>query len=84
LLTAAAVVAAWWGWRRAGGLVGVLAGSYAGLVGAAVAVADAGGGVEIGPGPAVTAAGGAILLLGSLATVAVSPPGRTPPTDRAR
>ena len=56
---------------------------YAGLIGTAVTAADARGVVDIGPGPPVTAVGGAILLLGSIATVIVSPPGRTPPTRRA-
>ncbi len=77
LLTAAAVVAAWWGWRRAGGAVGVVAGLYAATVGLAVATADAAASVvEIRPGAMVTAAGGGVLLVASVATVVVAPPGQ--------
>lgn len=76
LLTAAAVVAAWWGWRRAGGTVGVVAGLYAAGVGVAVASADAAAVVEIRPGAPVTAAGGGVLLLASVATLVVTPPSR--------
>jgi hypothetical protein len=84
MLAATGVVVAWWGWRRPGGAVGALAGSYAGIIGVAVATADAGEFVAIGPGPAVTALGGATLLAGSIATVVISPPDRRRPTHRAR
>lgn len=73
LLTAAAVVAAWWGWRRPGGAVGVLAGLYAAAVGIAVATADATA-VDIRPGALVTAVGGGLLLLASIATLVVGSP----------
>ncbi len=82
LLVAAAVVVAWWGWRRPGGVVGVIAALYAGGIGVAVATADTAAVVEVRPGPAVTALGAAVLLAGAVATLVVSPPGR--PTGPAR
>jgi len=68
LVAVVAVVGAWWGWPRAGGIVGIVAASYAGGVGVAVATASSPG-VDIEPGPLVTAIGGAILLAGSIACV---------------
>lgn len=81
LLTLAAMVLAWWGWRRVGGGLGIAAGLYAGGVGLAIARAPAV--VDIGVGPRVTAVGGFVLLAASIATCVVSGPGRTPPTDPA-
>jgi hypothetical protein len=81
LLTAAAVVAAWWGWRRPGGLIGMAAGLYAFAVGAAVAMADQQSAVDIRPGATVTAVGGAVLALASVATALVT---ADPPTGPAR
>jgi len=82
LVTVAAVVLAWWGWRRIGGGLGIVGGLYAGGVGVAVARAPAV--VEIGLGPRVTAVGGLILVVASGATCAVSHLGRIRPTDPAR
>jgi len=81
LVTVAAMVLAWWGWRRVGGGLGIAGGFYAGAVGVAVERAPAV--VEIGLGPRVTALGGLMLLAASVATCVVSAPGRTPPTARA-
>lgn len=83
LLTAIAVVAAWWGWRRPGGAVGVLAGAYAATVGTAVATADAQAVVDIRPGAAVTAVGGGLLALASIATLLITPPRPGRPTGPA-
>lgn len=65
LLTAIAVVAVWWGWLRPGAAVGVVAGVYAGGVGAVVARTSTRG-ITLEAGPAVTAAGGLALLAGSV------------------
>jgi hypothetical protein len=81
LLTACAVVAAWWGWRRPGGLVGIAAGLYATAVGVAVATADQQSAVDIRPGATVTAVGGVVLALASVATALVT---ADPPTGPAR
>ncbi|MFV0306351.1 MAG: hypothetical protein ACK5OX_01235 [Desertimonas sp.] len=78
LLTIGAMVLAWWGWRRVGGVVGIGTGLYAGGVGWAIATAPAV--IEIRPGAAVTAAGGAVMVAASALTVLVSPPGRSVPT----
>lgn len=83
LLTAAAVVTAWWGWRRVGGVLGAVAGAYAGGIGLVMARVDARRIIDVQIGPAITAFGGAVLLLGGLATLVVSHPGRTRPTDLA-
>ncbi|CAN5800528.1 hypothetical protein BH18ACT2_BH18ACT2_19940 [soil metagenome] len=77
LITALAVVAAWWGWPRTGGVLGVVAGGYAGGVGLAIGAADVTNAVEIQFGAPVTAAGGALLVLGSLAAVVLG--WRAPP-----
>ena len=82
LQVAVAVVVAWWGWRRPGGIVGVFAALYAGGIGIAVATADTAAVIEVRPGPAVTALGAALLLAGAVATVVVSP--RDRPTGPAR
>ena len=81
LLAATAVVVTWWGWPRTGGAVGIVAGLYAGGVGAAVTAADASDLVDIRFGAAVTAAGGLVLLLGAVGAVVV---GTVRPTDRGR
>lgn len=85
LLTAVAVVVAWWGWPRTGGAVGVVGGLYAGGVGLAVSTADAVQVVDTQFGAAVTAVGGLVLLLGSLAAIVIGwqSPARAP-TDLAR
>ena len=70
LLAVGAVVAAWWGWPRAGGGLGVLAALYAGGTAVAVARAPAGDLVDIELGTFVTAAGALALLGGSIAAVA--------------
>jgi hypothetical protein len=70
LLAVGAVVAAWWGWPRAGGSVGVLAALYAGAVG--VAVGRAGSAVvHVEPGPAVTVGGAVVFAAGSIGAVVV-------------
>lgn len=68
LIAIVAVVGAWWGWPRAGGAIGVLAAVYAGGVGLAVRTA-ASDVIDIEPGATVTALGGAILLVGSVASI---------------
>lgn len=78
LLVVTAVVTAWWGWRRVGGVLGVVAGLYAGGVGVAVATARTV--VEIRSGPLLTTIGAVVLAVAAAATCIVSPPGRTPPT----
>ena len=81
LLAATAVIAAWWGWPRAGGALGVIAGAYAGGVGLAVATADAALVIDVEAGAVVTAAGGVMLVLGSAAAVII---GWRPPRDPGR
>lgn len=76
LLTIGAMVLAWWGWRRPGGLLGVVAGVYAAAVGGAVTTAPSA--IDIEAGPWITVAGGVVLLVASVATCAISPPGRSP------
>jgi hypothetical protein len=70
LLAAVAVVAAWWGWPRAGGLVGIGAAIYGGGVGLAVGRVSTGL-VDVEPGPVVTFVGALILGAGSLAAIVV-------------
>lgn len=81
LLAATAVIAVWWGWPRAGGAVGVVAGGYAGGVGFAVATADVPRVLDVEAGAVVTAAGGLVLLLASVAAVII---GWRPPIGPAR
>ena len=70
LLAVVAVVSAWWGWPRIGGSVGVLAAAYAGGIGLAVSIAtDASRFVRIQAGAPVTAFGGGVLLVGSVAAI---------------
>ena len=71
LSSAAAVVAAWWGFRRSGGVIGVASALYAGGLGLAVATAEPRALVEVRPGPAVTARG-------ARAAPSASPPRCTP------
>jgi hypothetical protein len=71
LLTVGAVVAVWWGWGRAGGAVGVVAATYAGVIGAAVAAAREAELVDVGAGPSVTTVGSLVLLGGAVAAVVV-------------
>lgn len=92
LLAASAVVAAWWGWPRAGGTVGVIAALYGGGVG--IAVGGAGSHVvHVEAGPAVTIVGAVVLAAGSVGAVVigwragqpteVNPTGPGSPTRRA-
>ncbi len=70
LLAAGAVVAAWWGWPRAGGAVGVVAALYGGGVG--IAVGRAGSDlVHVETGPAVTIVGALVLAAGSVGAVVI-------------
>jgi hypothetical protein len=81
LMAVAAVVVAWWGWPRAGGALGIVAGLYAGGVAIAVSAAPVTEGVvDLELGGPVTAVGGVALLVGSVLGVALP----TPPTARAR
>jgi hypothetical protein len=70
LLSVVAVVAAWWGWPRAGGVVGLIAAVYGGAMGFAVnsARSDL---VRIEPGTMVTIVGAVILAGGSIAAIVV-------------
>lgn len=71
LLAAAAVVAVWWGWARAGGVIGIVAAVYAGVIGVAVAAAPEADLVDLGTGPTVTAVGAVVLLAGAVAALVV-------------
>ena len=71
LLTVVAVVAVWWGWGRPGGVLGIVAAVYAGIIGAAVAAAPQAGLLDIGAGPVLTAIGGVVLLGGAIAATIV-------------
>jgi hypothetical protein len=86
LIAVVAVVAAWWGWPRTGGAIGIVAGLYAGGVSLAVRAA-ASDVVDVAAGPTVTAVGAAVLRVGSLGCVvagAQDAAGRvTPPTGLA-
>ncbi|MET0323937.1 MAG: hypothetical protein ABW219_01850 [Ilumatobacteraceae bacterium] len=81
LLAVVAVVAAWWGWPRLGGALGVIAAAYAGGVATAVSAAPAASEVvDVQHGAPLTAVGGLVLLVGSVGCVVV---GFTAPTDLA-
>ena len=71
LLTVVAVVAVWWGWGRPGGVLGIVAAVYAGIMGAAVGAAPQAGLLDIGAGPILTATGGVVLLGGAVAATIV-------------
>jgi hypothetical protein len=72
LLAVVGVVAAWWGWARPGGAVGIVAAVYAGAVGTAILLAPTRGRVLARAiGPTVTTVGGAVLLAGSIAVLVV-------------
>lgn len=72
LLLTAGVVAVWWGWRRAGAVLGGLAGLYAAAVGGIIALASPDGRtVQISNAPATTAIGAAIVLIGCVLAVTV-------------
>lgn len=78
LLAAAAVVAVWWGWGRAGGVVGVVAAIYAGAIGVTVAAAPDAELVHVGVAPFVTAVGAFVLLAGAVLAIVIGtgvPPG---------
>jgi hypothetical protein len=80
LLAAVAVVAAWWGWPRAGGAVGVIAAVYGGGMGLAVSRTDAEL-VRVEAGSTATFVGALILAAGSIAAILLS---STPPDRGAR
>ena len=72
LLAVVGVVAAWWGWARAGGVIGVVAALYAGTVSAAILTAPTRGRVLARAiGPTVATIGGVVLLAGSIAVLVV-------------
>jgi len=74
LLAVVAVVAAWWGWPRAGGALGLVSAAYALTVALAVLSATTRGrGLARAPGVAVTVAGAAVLAAGSIAVLVVRP-----------
>jgi hypothetical protein len=79
LLAAVAVVAAWWGWPRTGGAIGLAAALYGGGMGFALnsARSDL---VRIEPGTGITIVGAVILAGGSLAAIIVGcrPAGSAP------
>jgi hypothetical protein len=70
LLAAVAVVAAWWGWPRTGGVLGALAALYGCGVGVTVSLAGSDL-VHIEPGAVVTIGGAVILAAGSIAAIFV-------------
>ena len=77
------VVAAWWGWARVGGVVGVLGALYAGAVATVVLAAPTRGRVlGRGVGPSLTAVGAVVLLAGAIAVLVVGA-GVSRPTDPA-
>jgi len=69
LLAVSAVVAAWWGWPRAGGLVGVIAALYAGAIALAVSLAPTGRAIDALVGAPVTIVGAVVLLAGAVAAI---------------
>jgi hypothetical protein len=69
LLAVSAVVAAWWGWPRAGGVVGVVAALYAGAIALAVSLAPSGRAIDALAGAPVTFLGAGALLGGSVAAI---------------
>lgn len=89
LLAISAVVAAWWGWPRAGGALGIVAATYAGGVAAAIAAAPDARYIDVMTGAVGTAIGGLVLLAGSVAAIIVGNPRAaasllTPPTAPGR
>jgi hypothetical protein len=72
LLAVVAVVAAWWGWARPGGAIGVVAALYAGTTSVAIMTAPTRGRVLARAiGPTVTTIGAVALLAGSIAVLVV-------------
>ena len=69
LLAVSAVVAAWWGWPRAGGLVGEIAALYAGAIALAVSLAPSDRAIDALAGAPVTFLGAVALLGGSVAAI---------------
>jgi polyferredoxin len=83
LLAVVAVVAAWWGWARPGGAVGVVAALYTLTVGLAILAAPTRGRVLArSVGATVTTLGGALLLAGSIAVLIVGQAVTSPPSAR--
>jgi hypothetical protein len=79
LLAVVGVVAAWWGWARPGGVIGIVAAVYAGAVGVAILAAPTRGRVLARAiGPTVTTVGGVALLAGSIAVLVVGRAVRSP------
>jgi hypothetical protein len=79
LIAVVGVVAAWWGWTRTGGVIGVVAALYAGTVGVAILTAPTRGRVLARAiGPTVTTVGGVVLLAGSIAVLVVGRGVRSP------
>lgn len=75
LLMTCAVVAAWWPKRWLALVFAIVGGSYAAALGLAVAAAvPERRSISVGAAPALTAVGGALVLLGSLAVVLIRVP----------
>ncbi len=71
LLAVGAVVAAWWGWPRVGGFLGVGAAIYAGGTALVVMLAPSGRSIDPLFGAVTTFAGGLVLLVGAVAALVV-------------
>lgn len=83
LLLTAGVVTVWWGWRAVGAAVGTLGAFFAGAIGGVVAyAAPETRVVKVSSGPATTAVGAGIVVLGALLVVLVRAP--SPDANRRR
>ena len=72
LLMAGAVVTAWWGLHHLGASLGILAGLYAGALGGAIAAAVPERHlVSVSAAPAITAVGAALVIVGSILSIAL-------------
>ena len=75
LLATVAVVAVWWGCRALGAVFGLLAGIYAGVLGAVLtSAAPDTRALSVSRAPVATAIGAALLVLGSLVCACVRVP----------
>ncbi len=75
LLATVAVVAVWWGWRALGVVFGLLAGLYAGVLGAVLtSAAPDTRALIVSRAPLVTAIGAGLLVLGSVVCACVRVP----------
>lgn len=75
LLMIASVVAAWWGWRFVAACVGLLGGTYAGVISASVALAIHDRyRISVTAAPTWTAIGAGTVILGSLVILLIRVP----------